>query len=251
MPRRLLGDRRRDLRRQQLAFRRLELTFRPLAAREIARASSVMIDRFAASGNVRMDDLHPPNIERLLRQTYAQSVAAIGGDVIGQGKSAGQISERKDFAEHFARMAQEFFIAWGARKVVEISDTTRNIISRAVARGHEQGMTQRALADYIRGIVPLTYNSRAEVIARTETHSAAMYGSLEAAKETGLRLDKEWSSAGDERTREDHEALDATAVPIDGEFDLGGFMCSYPGDPALPAEHSINCRCVLGYIVRD
>lgn len=251
MTRYLLGDRQREARRQQLALLRLERQFRPLVQREIARASNAMIERFAASGQMREDDRHQAQLEAILKQMYAASVAAIGGEVITQGKSAGKVEERKDFSAHFARMAQEYFAAWGAQKVVQVSDTTRNLVARAVARGYRDGLGQRGVAGMIRQLVPATYAGRAETIARTETHSAASYGAQGAAKETGLDLRREWVAAFDERTREDHAAANGQIVGMDEPFQVGDAELMFPGDPAGPPEHTVNCRCITAYVVQD
>lgn len=117
MTRYLLGNRQRQARRQQLALLRLERQFRPIVQAEIARASNAMISQFSASGSVRGDDRHAAEMERIYRQMYIRSVEAIGGEIIDQGKSAGKVENRKDFSQHFARMAQEFFLAWGATRV--------------------------------------------------------------------------------------------------------------------------------------
>lgn len=251
MTRYLLGDKQRAARRQQLRLLRLERTFRPMVQAEIARASGVMIGQFAAGGTVRGDDRHAAEMEAILRRVYAGAVEAMGGDVLAAAKAAGRPVERKDFSAHFARMAQEFFAAWGAQKVVQVSDTTKAIVARAIARGYRDGLGQAGVADLIRGLVPQTYPARAEVIARTETHAAASYGAQEAAKETGLPLRREWVAAVGERTRETHQAANGQIVGMDEPFQVGGASLAYPGDPAGPPEEVINCRCIAAYVVDD
>lgn len=251
MTRYLLGDPRRAARRQQIALMRLERQFRPTVQREIARASNAMIAGFRVSGHVRPDDRHPAEMERIFRQMYAASVEALGGEIITQGKSRGRIPERKDFAQHFARMAATYFAAWGAQRVAGASETTRTIIQRGVASGYRQGLSVPGVADLIASVVPQTYSARAETIARTETHGAASFGAHEAAVETGLRLQKRWVAAADDRTRQDHADADGQTVGMDEPFIVGGFECQYPGDPSLPVEHVVNCRCVEAHVVLD
>jgi uncharacterized protein with gpF-like domain len=247
----LLGDKSREARRQRLALLRLERQFRPMVQSEIARASNGMIQRFAASGQMREDERHQAELETILRRMYAASVVALGEQVITQGKNAGRINERKDFSQHFARMAQQYFATWGARRVVQISDTTRNVVARAIARGYAEGLGQRGVADFVRALVPQTYRGRAEAIARTETHSAASFGAQEAAKETGLPLMREWVSAEDERTREDHAQANGQRVGLEDPFEVGDALLMYPGDPSGPPEHVVNCRCVTTFVVMD
>lgn len=91
------------------------------------------------------------------------------------------------------------------------------------------------------------WNTRANRIARTETHRVINAGTLQAAKEeqqvSGEVLRKAWVCTWDERTRDEHFAADGQTVPIDGKFMIGGYEADFPGDPNLPAHLSINCRC--------
>jgi uncharacterized protein with gpF-like domain len=230
---------------------RVERQFKGQLQAEIARASNVMIGQYAASGNVRGDDIHQRRLEAIFQQMYARSVRVLGDDIIQQGKALGRQLETKDFAQHFVRMAQEFMARWGAEKVVQISNTTRNTIARGIAQGQREGLGVRGIADLIRSVVPATYAARAEVIARTEVHSAANFGANEAAKETGLTLRKEWVSAAGERTRDSHTAADGQIVAMDEPFNVDGESLEFPGDPAGSPENVINCRCSVAHIVVD
>lgn len=97
--------------------------------------------------------------------------------------------------------------------------------------------------------------SRAERIARTEATRAINQSDIAATREiqdiTGEQLDKVWLSTIDDRTRETHWEADGRRVPIDEKFTIGGHECDYPGDPALPPEESVNCRCTLIYLEPD
>jgi hypothetical protein len=42
-----------------------------------------------------------------------------------------------------------------------------------------------------------------------------------------------------------YEGLDEQTVALDEPFDVGGFPAAYPGDPSLPPEESVGCRCVV------
>jgi SPP1 gp7 family putative phage head morphogenesis protein len=100
-------------------------------------------------------------------------------------------------------------------------------------------------------LVPQISSYRAEMIARTETHGAANYGSQEAAKQTGLPLAREWLAAADDRTRETHREANGQVVGMDDTFRVGDSDLAFPGDPSGPGEEVINCRCAVGYIVDD
>lgn len=64
------------------------------------------------------------------------------------------------------------------------------------------------------------------------------------AGDVGVQLEKAWVFVSDERTREDHAAMDSgDYIPLDEDFDVGGEAMEYPGDPSGSAENVINCRC--------
>jgi SPP1 gp7 family putative phage head morphogenesis protein len=85
---------------------------------------------------------------------------------------------------------------------------------------------------------------RASRIARTETTSAYGAGSLHALDSEGVAC-KGWLATEDARTRPEHRTADGQVVPLHGMFVVGGFLAHYPGDPNLPAELIVNCRCCL------
>lgn len=75
--------------------------------------------------------------------------------------------------------------------------------------------------------------AKAEMIARTEVHAGMQDANFQAYKQAGLPI-KIWVAVGDERTREEHIALDGEERPIDMPFSNG---LMYPNEP--------NCRCSI------
>ena len=70
---------------------------------------------------------------------------------------------------------------------------------------------------------------------------------LEAQKELeseGLSSGQEWSTMLDEFTRDAHEAANGQQIGPGEQFEVGGELCSYPGDPSLSAANRCNCRCM-------
>jgi phage baseplate assembly protein W len=271
MVRRLIDqNRQRELRRQTLLLERIE---RPLERRlrsEISAAMAEMIRVWELTGIVPAVQDHQTRLASIYQAMAIAAVTAFGARVMdaGMGKAApytldggasfalargaGVQVETKDFAATMTRLAlsyvgQELI----RRRITDVAETTRSQIVSAVARGYADGLGQNEIARTIRPLVPQMAGYRARMIARTETHGAANYGSTAAADETGLRLQKEWIAAADERTRETHALADRQVVGKDEAFDIGGASGMYPGDPSLPAEESINCRCCIGYIVID
>jgi len=145
----------------------------------------------------------------------------------------------------------------------ELSETTKEEIRRALQYSYENNLNADQTASYIRKKV---YNeisrSRAVMIARTETTTAASLGKETGAKSWLKEQDqkgfKQWIGREDsrERGRETdtmHWHLNDQIIPIDEKFtftDADG-VTSYgmmPGDVNLPANQRIQCRCTLIYL---
>lgn len=93
--------------------------------------------------------------------------------------------------------------------------------------------------------------TRAVRIARTEVMTASNYAARAAAVQTGLKLNKIWSTTHDTRARSTHASLDGQKRALYENYDVGGSPALYPGDPKLPAKERINCRCVEWHEVVD
>lgn len=230
----------------------IEKRFRPSIAREIARSMRWVVDGYEQTGAVEPDPEHQRNMQNILERQATAAVRVFAGRVLRAQKSDSMVVERKEFAQTMAKLAFRYIALEAFRRhIVDISETTRAQIINGVSRGFDEGLGQAGTARLIRDLVPSLARQRSQVIARTETHGAANYGSFGAARETGLDMRKEWVSAEDERTREDHDAMNGTTVGLDDYFDFGGYSLQYPGDPSGPAEGIINCRCSVAYVVAD
>lgn len=136
-----------------------------------------------------------------------------------------------------------------ARKVDQISGTTRERIQARVTTGVRDGDSWSDIAD---GIEEAGVDSlRAEVIAQTEAHSVAQASNVEAASGLGLALTKEWVAVEDARTRPDHAEADGEEVGMDDMFLIGGATMAFPGDPNGPPEQVVNCRCATVFNVQE
>lgn len=188
-------------------------------------------------------------LERILAQTMVEVVRTFGQAVLDQLKTHGVQLETKDTFDPWAAAVQRWIATVVADNVRQIDDTTKTMIRAALAEGVAAGegadVLARRLTDAFQGMT----THRALMIARTEVAAAAGFGSQEAAKQTGLKLVKEWISASDDRTRDSH--LDGTGVGgqvVKMEARYGNGLM-YPGDMGAgkPAE-VINCRCAEGYL---
>lgn len=212
-----------------------------------------MVEHWEQTGNVTLPRDFRDRIEATYRQMAIASITTFGSRIMEQAKARGlKLETKESFAQIMTRRALRFIEQEAIRRrITEVTETTRDQIIRAVRKGYEDGLGQRGTASYILDLVPQLTTYRAEVIARTETHGAANYGSQEAAKQTGLPLSREWLAAADDRTRETHREANGQVVGMDDTFRVGDSDLAFPGDPSGPADEVINCRCAVGYIVDE
>lgn len=225
----------------------------------IASAMKEAVFTLSVSGNVSIPDDHTRKVERALSSMASEAIKKSGADTLSD------IDElfRKD-DDLFDLFIEEFFAAHGAEAVRRISDTTREQMAALLHQGLEQGKTLPQIAATIRDAIPDISRIRAATIARTETHSAAMFASQRTAQTSNLPLMKEWLSVEDHRTRDfgeadgevddfSHRAMNGVSVPVNDMFMVPrkdgteeGLL--YPGDPNASAANRINCRCVQRYV---
>lgn len=125
---------------------------------------------------------------------------------------------------------------------------------RLVRRAIEEGrpLPQSAIDTIIGRYEDRLLQTRGETIARTEAiraMNASAEESLRQVVDDGLAepdaVEREWDATLDSRTRPSHAAASGQRRRVGEPFDIGGYPALYPGDPALPAGESINCRCFL------
>lgn len=118
---------------------------------------------------------------------------------------------------------------------LQVNDTTRDKITRAVSDGLEAGEGMTAISDRISNVYNEFSTYRADLISRTESTAANNEGFLEAYKQSDVATHKEWIATIDDRTRDEHLMLDGEIVKTNESFSNG---LMYPQEP--------NCRCVIG-----
>jgi SPP1 gp7 family putative phage head morphogenesis protein len=128
----------------------------------------------------------------------------------------------------------------------QITDDTEKMLREQLEEANANGEDIDQIMRRVSNVFDISETGyRAEMIARTETISAANAGTLEGYKQTGLVNQKQWLTAEDERTREWHADADGQTVDIDEPFDVGGEELDFPGDPNGSPENIINCRCCV------
>lgn len=133
-----------------------------------------------------------------------------------------------------------------------ITTTLREYIQKVLTESYSLGL---GIDDIVKKLqdTELT-RQRARLIARTETVTASNRGGLIVAKDTGLNLNKVWLAADDGRTRVYHRQVDDKKVGVDEFFHVAGYLMKVPGDrggkdgqPKVPKDLTINCRCSAIY----
>lgn len=140
----------------------------------------------------------------------------------------------------------------GGKRVVGIQETTQKNIARIIARGVENGSSQRSLRkEILTEMGAEATRARAKLIAQQETAMSLATGQFDTMKAAGATT-KEWHHRDPQKDprdgthgKVDHVSLEGETVAIDEPFSNG---LMYPRDPndGRP-EQVIRCRCYLTY----
>lgn len=123
-------------------------------------------------------------------------------------------------------------------------------IQSALISGIMQGKPINKLADSFLSVMERN-RSAAIRNARTAVTSAQNGGrqdTFSRAEDMGIKIEKQWISTLDERTRDSHVRLDGEVVGNKDTFSNG---LEYPGDPSGPGEEVYNCRCTMISVLPD
>lgn len=126
-------------------------------------------------------------------------------------------------------------------------------VQNAVTQGILQGESVQQIGHRLTGELAAKNAGKMEMFARTAVTGAQNAGRVErmreAEEEYGIKSQKRWLSAHDDRVRDTHDELDGQTVDADEPFVLSdGRTIEYPGDPHADADLVYNCRCTLLYI---
>jgi len=245
-------DRRLQLRLWLLALDRFEIKLRGAIARarnKYIRTASTQYENNHGSIPAWVLEQHRGAISGLLQSHYELVIPHFGGMALKQVKSR-RISTK---AAHnlFTSFMYEWIRTEALRKASMIAGTDYDDVLGKIEAGIAAGEGVASIARSIREAVELT-TYRAATIARTETHNAATFGSVETARtaqeELGIQLVKAWLPTLDDRTRPAHRAMqDKDPIPLGERFSVDGESMDRPGDPSASPDNVINCRCALAY----
>ncbi len=134
-------------------------------------------------------------------------------------------------------------------KVDELKETAKSEIARGFSTGKDYASIARQIS--LRAGTSL---ARMYTIAKTEGHrvtSESEMDCMQAAKEKGADVVKEWISTLDSVTRQTHVELDGQVRELEEYFVIpsSGAMAMYPGGFGIACE-DINCRCCMNQRAR-
>jgi HK97 family phage portal protein len=123
----------------------------------------------------------------------------------------------------------------------EINKTTYEKLKDQFKQSFENGENRKDLIKRIENVYEGFDEKRARTIARTEVHGVTSKGTMEGYQQAGVPI-KIWVTVGDKQVRDSHAKLDGMEVPINQPFPN---RLQFPGDPAGPADETVNCRCQI------
>jgi len=225
---------------------------------EIARTVRQVADAYEKRGELAIPAAiadQRVSLARAFATNYRTTADYFGKRLLKEAKShPGADVTKAGIMDIFNDALELFITEWVARRVTQIDRTTENQIRAVIRNGQDEGLSVPQIGKNIRDYAAPMSATRANIIARTETHTAANYGAQTAAELTGLKMRKEWVSAQDERTRTsppdefDHIEADGQVVDMSEAFTVGGEQLMFPGDPGGSAGNIINCRCAVVYL---
>jgi len=202
------------------------------------------------------------SIEKIFSELYRIVGVAFAKDVYKTLKAENMMFATKadDMPEDEWMHNMEAYVRTRAgNKIISIAEQNRlkakqiirGVLDESTSLGWGSDETARAIK---KGLVTdgIDMNKwRALRIARTEIVSASNQGAFMGAKSLDMPMVKYWIATYDSRTRDTHMVMEAqNPKDIDEAFIVGGWPCESPGDPDLPPEEVINCRCVVAFGVK-
>jgi len=229
-----------------------------LIGKALRDATEAALNRFELLGDMRVPEAQGMAVARAMARAWRY---AIKRESLAVQRAVGEVKQSVDSL--WQSFVDEYVRLYGAQAVTDILETTRQLLLRRIDDGLRQGKSVSEIAQEVREWIPSISRSRAMIISRTETHSAAQYASLQTAKRFPFKVLKVWSSSYDHRTRDfgegdgkidqaNHRAMNGVSVPLDDPFMVpnkwGGFdPMMFPGDQTGPAYQCVNCRCAMTY----
>ena len=178
-----------------------------------------------------------------LQKAYSNGFIGNMYDLQGQGVPLVLPIDQRQVLKAVEKTGDDFKLATKLGvSTKELKEQVKTELQRGLA-------TELSYADIARNISDYGQASmhRAMNIARTEGHriqNTARLDSMNAAKDAGADIVKQWDATLDGATRPEHAELDGQIVELDEDFTVGSYSAPCPGmfdDPYMDC----NCRCAM------
>lgn len=246
----MTGQERNDYR---LKWNRFQIRYEKIYTAKFKAALLIQLRQYIKGGTVFYITSEP--IYKVLKELY-ETVGPLWAARTGVHKF--KKVERKDrmpmgFSERVVELMKQYYGIDLLNDAELMTRTTRELIVKVLSEAAISGASFDQIVKQLTTDPEFTA-IRARRIARTETVTAANGAAIINAKESGLKMKKEWIAILDSRTRHNHRDVDGVTISIDDPFNVGGELMMQPGvreqTNGLPtsAANVINCRCTTGFI---
>jgi HK97 family phage portal protein len=146
-------------------------------------------------------------LEDLLREIYIEQGTETL-DFLGTGATINITTE----------FASQYLLEWGGQLITQIDETTRQQLMASLSEGYDNGESVDELAKRVQSVYSIADSNRAEMIARTESIRASNSASVEAYRQSGVVVAKEWLTERDNRTCPFCNKLDGKAIGLNKNY---------------------------------
>lgn len=197
-------------------------------------------DQLALASSEAIEGLKP-EWEKIMTAVLSALIEDFGNEITedlgGEPKSVSQ--KEKQYKWTFDPMSlaiRAWIIKNGAASVTSILSTNLADVKRVILAGVDNNLGSAAIGANLQQFYTGQSEFKAMRVARTEVCKASSFGSLEAARQSGVAQKKTWLTSRDDRVRDEHAAMDGETVGLDKRFSNG---LEFPSEPM--------CRCVLTF----
>lgn len=204
------------------------------------RELNVIANRHVLRASVRGSELLVWRANRHVRRRKNKRVAKALIDIPDAALEAIQAMLEESYDRHYWK---------------KVNVTSREKLKRLILQALEEHASVPDAAKMIENSGIFSYD-RGYTVARTETTSALNAGHWAVARSLGSNPEvgltgREWLDVGDNDTRDSHRVANGQVVGVNAPFIVGGYEARFPGDPFLPAEDRVNCRCTTVETFQD
>jgi hypothetical protein len=236
-------------------YDRLIKLFRPRVERALRAQVRVFTDAMQVTKGITPAIIPPQIIEKSLKELHI--TAGVNGAKLTAKQVKRSVKGVTDDEARWQYVIEQYLKRYDLTQVsVEITNTLREQITAQLKKAEELGWSiEKTVSSLNRAAFPKWMATR---IVRTETNKAANTGSMVAATDTGIAMDKKWISTQDNRTRRiprdqyDHLDMNGRIVGMNERFVVPSTKSVdamlYPGDPAASVGNLVNCRCCVVFV---